>query len=47
MLRSANRYRTTHDTLDGMVTAVLDLFICGAGTVAARRPRSVRGTREQ
>ncbi len=37
MLRGANRYRSTHDTLDGMVTAVVELFLCGAGTAAGRR----------
>jgi AcrR family transcriptional regulator len=37
MLRGANRYRNSHDTLDGMVAAVVDVFLCGAGTVAGRR----------
>ncbi|MBI3785305.1 MAG: TetR/AcrR family transcriptional regulator, partial [Deltaproteobacteria bacterium] len=47
MLRGANRYRTSHDTLDSTVAAVFDLFICGAGTTAARRPLAVRNTRER
>ena len=37
MLRSANRYRNAHDTLDAMVAAVVDVFLCGAGTPAGRR----------
>ena len=37
MLRGANRYRNTHDTLDAMVAAVIDVFLCGAGTAAGRR----------
>lgn len=37
MLRGANRYRTTHDTLDAMVAAVLDVFLFGVGTPAGRR----------
>jgi AcrR family transcriptional regulator len=37
MLRGANRYRNSHDTLDGMVAAVIDVFLCGAGTPTGRR----------
>jgi TetR/AcrR family transcriptional repressor of mexJK operon len=37
MLRGANRYRSAHDTLDAMVAAVTELFLCGAGTPAGRR----------
>jgi len=37
MLRGANRYRSTHDTLDAMVAAVTEIFVCGAGTPAGRR----------
>ncbi len=37
MLRGANRYRSTHDSLDAMVAAVTEVFLCGAGTPAGRR----------
>jgi AcrR family transcriptional regulator len=37
MLRGANRYRSSDDTLDAMVAAVVDVFLCGAGTAAGRR----------
>ncbi|MFI5367137.1 MAG: TetR/AcrR family transcriptional regulator [Candidatus Binatia bacterium] len=37
MLRGANRYRSSHDTLDAMVAAVTEVFVCGAGTPAGRR----------
>ena len=47
MLRGANRYRTSHDTLDATVASVFDLFICGAGTAHARRPLAARNTRER
>ena len=37
MLRGANRYRSAHDSLDAMVAAVVDVFLCGAGTPTGRR----------
>ncbi len=37
MLRGANRYRGAHDTLDAMVAAVLEVFLCGVGTATGRR----------
>ena len=37
MLRGANRYRRADDTLDLMVAAVVDVFLCGVGTPAGRR----------
>jgi TetR/AcrR family transcriptional repressor of mexJK operon len=37
MLRGANRYRSSHDTLDALVAAVIDVFLCGAGTATGRR----------
>ncbi len=42
MLRGANRYRGTHDTLEDMVNAVVGVFLRGVGTTAARR-RSTNG----
>jgi hypothetical protein len=37
MLRGANRYRGAHDSLDAMVAAVVDVFLCGVGTPIGRR----------
>ena len=37
MLRGANRYRSSHDTLDAMVGAVVDVFVCGVGTEEGQR----------
>jgi AcrR family transcriptional regulator len=37
MLRGVNRYRSRHDTLDDLVAAVVDVFLCGAATTAGRR----------
>jgi len=37
MLRGVNRYRGPSDRLDDMVTAVVDIFLCGAGTPLGRR----------
>jgi TetR/AcrR family transcriptional repressor of mexJK operon len=37
MLRGVNRYRAPQDTLDDLVTAVVDVFLCGMATVAGRR----------
>lgn len=37
MLRGVNRYRTREDTLDDLVAAVVDVFLCGMATVAGRR----------
>jgi AcrR family transcriptional regulator len=37
MLRGANRYRGAHDSLDAMVAAVVDVFLCGVGTPTGRR----------
>lgn len=37
MLRGVNRYRTPHDTLDALVAAVVEVFLCGMATVAGRR----------
>jgi AcrR family transcriptional regulator len=37
MLRGANRYRSTQDTLDEMVTALVAVFLCGVGTSTGRR----------
>jgi len=42
MLRGVNRYRTPQDTLDGLVRAVVDVFLCGMATVAGRRVAGVR-----
>ncbi|HVM96540.1 MAG TPA: TetR/AcrR family transcriptional regulator [Candidatus Acidoferrales bacterium] len=47
MLRGANRYRTTHDTLDRTVAAVFDLFIRGAGTAITRRTPTARNPRDR
>lgn len=37
MLRGANRYRTAHDRLEQLVAAVVDVFLCGAGTRSGQR----------
>ena len=37
MLRGVNRYRTPHDTLDDLVAAVVEVFLCGMATVSGRR----------
>jgi AcrR family transcriptional regulator len=37
MLRGVNRYRTPQDTLDGLVAAVVDVFLHGMATRAGRR----------
>jgi AcrR family transcriptional regulator len=37
MLRGANRYRSRHDTLDHLVTAVVEVFLNGMATAAGRR----------
>ncbi len=37
MLRGVNRYRTRQDTLDDLVAAVVDVFLCGMATAAGRR----------
>jgi AcrR family transcriptional regulator len=37
MLRGVNRYRTPHDTLDDLVAAVVEVFLCGVATVSGRR----------
>ncbi len=37
MLRGVNRYRTRHDTLDDLVAAVVNVFLCGMATTAGRR----------
>ena len=37
MLRGVNRYRTPHDTLDDLVAAVIEAFLCGMATVSGRR----------
>lgn len=37
MLRGVNRYRTPQDTLDDLVAAVVDVFLCGMATTAGRR----------
>lgn len=36
MLRGVNRYRGTHDSLQSLVDAVVELFLFGVGTEAAR-----------
>lgn len=37
MLRGVNRYRIAEDTLPGLVTATLEMFLRGVGTEAGRR----------
>ena len=37
MLRGVNRYRGTHDSQEAMVTAVVNVFLCGAATPMGRR----------
>lgn len=37
MLRGANRYRGPDDTLETMVGAVVDVFLCGVGSADGRR----------
>src|SRR5262245_987712 len=37
MLRGVSRYRSTEDTLPGLVRAVLDVFLGGLGTESGRR----------
>lgn len=41
MLRGVNRYRSQRDTLDDLVAAVVDVFLCGMATVAGRRVAEV------
>ena len=47
MLRGANRYRGAHDSLPALVAAVIDIFVRGAGTPAARRQRRRGRTRKR
>ena len=47
MLRGANRYRSAHDTLDDMVTAVADVFLRGVGTDTGQRLASNGRTRRR
>jgi hypothetical protein len=37
MMRGVNRYRAPGDGLESVVTAVVDVFMCGIGTPAGRR----------
>ena len=37
MVRSANRYRTGTDTLNGLVAAVVDIFLRGVSSAAGQR----------
>jgi AcrR family transcriptional regulator len=37
MLRGVNRYRTPEDSLDDLVAAVVEVFLCGMATAAGRR----------
>ena len=36
MLRGVNRYRSRHDTLDDVVCAVVEVFLCGVGAAGGR-----------
>jgi len=42
MLRGVNRYRAPHDTLDNLVAAVVEAFLCGMATTAGRRAATGR-----
>src|SRR5262245_1402411 len=37
MLRGVNRYRNRQDTLDDLVAAVVEVFLCGMATPTGRR----------
>ena len=37
MLRGANRYRGSHDTLEDVVSAVVEVFLRGVGTATGQR----------